>query len=182
MAEMGLLVDHEPLDLMEHRRVGLVRIAAIDAARRDDAQRRLLREHGADLHRARMGAQHRARAVGPGREIERVVVLPRRVLGRNVERGEIVEVGLDVRTFGDRKAHIGEDLGDLVGHLADGMDAPLGKRAFAHRKRDIGVLCGELPGRRGLGELLPLGLERLADACLQAVDDLAVGLALIRRK
>ena len=43
MAEMGLLVDDETLDLMEHRRVGLVAIAAIDASRRDDAERRLLR-------------------------------------------------------------------------------------------------------------------------------------------
>ena len=75
-----------------------------------------------------MGAQHGARAVGRFREIERVVVLPRRMLGRNVERGEIVEVGLDVGTLGDREAHIGEDLGDLVGHLADRMDAALGER------------------------------------------------------
>ena len=110
------------------------------------------------------------------------MVLPRRMLGRDVERVEVVEVGLDVRPLGNREAHIGEDLGDLVGHLAHGVDAALGKRSFAHRKRDVGVLGGELPGRRGFGELLPLGLERLADACLQAVDDLAVGLALILRK
>ncbi len=129
-----------------------------------------------------MGAQHRAGTVGSRREIERVVILPRRMLGRDVERGEVVEVGLNIRPLGNREAHIGEDLGDLVGHLAHGVDAALGKRPFAHRKRDIGVLCGELPGRRGLGEFLPLGLERLAYACLQAVDDLAVGLALIRRK
>ena len=108
--EMGLLVDGQSLDLMEHRRVGLVRVAAIDAARRDDAERRLLLQHGADLHRARMRAKHWARAVGTRRQIEGVVVLPRRMLGRDVERGEIVEVGLDVGALGDREAHIGEDL------------------------------------------------------------------------
>jgi hypothetical protein len=54
MPEMGFLVDGEPFDLMEHRRMGLVRVAAINASRRDDAKRRLLLKHGADLHRARM--------------------------------------------------------------------------------------------------------------------------------
>ena len=43
VAEMRALVDHQPLDLMEHRRVGLVGVDAIGAARDDDADRRLLR-------------------------------------------------------------------------------------------------------------------------------------------
>ena len=60
VAHMGLLVDHQRLDLVEHRRVCLVTVAAIDAARRDDADRRFLRQHGADLHGAGMGAQDEA--------------------------------------------------------------------------------------------------------------------------
>src|SRR5437016_12228238 len=39
VAEMRALVDDEALDLMKHRRVGLVGIAAIGAARDDDANR-----------------------------------------------------------------------------------------------------------------------------------------------
>src|SRR5947209_18113151 len=42
MAEMGAAVDHQPLDLMELRRVRLVRVDAIRAPRTDDADRRLL--------------------------------------------------------------------------------------------------------------------------------------------
>jgi hypothetical protein len=42
VSQMGALVDDEALDLVEHRRVGLVVVAAEDAARRDDADRRLL--------------------------------------------------------------------------------------------------------------------------------------------
>ncbi len=61
---MRLLVDDQALDLVEHRRVGLIGVVAEGAARHDDADRRLLRQHGADLHRARMGAQHHARAIG----------------------------------------------------------------------------------------------------------------------
>ena len=136
-------------------------------------------QHGADLHRARMRAQHWPRAVGRFREIERVVILPRRMLGRNVERGEIVEVGLDVRAFGDREAHIGEDLGDLVGDLAHGMDAPLGERPFAHRQRDVGALCRELARAAPHWP----SASRLASSAaptpvLEAVDRLAEALAL----
>src|SRR5690242_13838123 len=39
--EAGGLVDQQALDLVEHRRVGLVRIAAVDLARGDDPDRRL---------------------------------------------------------------------------------------------------------------------------------------------
>ena len=144
---MRRLVDHEALDLVEHRRVRRVAVAAVDAARRDDADRRLLRHHGADLHRARVRAQHQPRAVGLRREIEGVVLLPRGVLGRDVELGEVEVVGLDVRPFGDGEAHVGEDLDDLVEHLADGMDAAAGERAEPHGQRDVGLL-GLRAGRR----------------------------------
>ena len=41
MAEMRLLVDDQALDLVEHRRVGLIEIVAEGAPRHDDADRRL---------------------------------------------------------------------------------------------------------------------------------------------
>src|SRR5262249_21293744 len=47
MTHMGLLVDHQRFNLMKLWRVRLVAVAAIDAARRDNSDRRLLREHGA---------------------------------------------------------------------------------------------------------------------------------------
>ena len=67
-------------------------------------------------------------------------------------------------TFGDREAHIGEDLGDLVHHLADRMDAALGQRALAHRQRDVGAFLRQLLSRRRLRQLPPPRFERLADA------------------
>ena len=57
VGETDVLVDHQPFDLMEHRRVGHVGIAAIDPARGDQAQRRRLRPHRPDLHRRGVGAQ-----------------------------------------------------------------------------------------------------------------------------
>src|SRR5215467_11254508 len=49
MAEVGALVDDEPLELVKHGRVGLIAVAAIGAAGNDDPDRRLLRQHGPDL-------------------------------------------------------------------------------------------------------------------------------------
>ena len=51
VAEMRAFVDDKALDLVEHRRVRLVAVAAIGAAGADDADRRLLRQHRAHLHR-----------------------------------------------------------------------------------------------------------------------------------
>ena len=119
---------------------------------------------------------------GASREIEGIVVLPRRMLGRNVQRGEIVEVGLDVGTLGDRESHIGEDLGDLVGHLAHRMNAALGERPEPNREGDVGALERELLDGRRLGQLGASCLERLADGGLQAIHHLAIGLALFRRQ
>jgi hypothetical protein len=40
-----------------------------------------------------------------------------------IQLGEVVVVGFDVRPFGDGETHVGEDRGELVDHLADRMDA-----------------------------------------------------------
>ena len=61
-------------------------------------------------------------------QIEGVVHLPRRMLGRDVERVEVVQVVLDVRALGDGEAHVAEDRDDLLDGLADRMDAALGAR------------------------------------------------------
>ena len=51
-------IDHERLELVEHEQVRLIdRVRAIDAARDDDADRRLLRFHHANLNRAGLGAE-----------------------------------------------------------------------------------------------------------------------------
>ena len=71
------------------------------------------------------------------------MLLPRRMLGRNVELGEVEIVGLDVGTFGDGEAHVGEDLDAFVVDLADGMDAASATGAEPNRQRDVGALAGE---------------------------------------
>ena len=92
MAHVRAPVDHQALDLVEHRRVGGVAVAAIGAARCDDPKGRLVRHHVAHLDGRGMGAQHQRLAGLGGLEEERVVHLPSWMLGREVECGEIVEV------------------------------------------------------------------------------------------
>lgn len=58
VTHMDTLLDDEPFDLMEHRRVGCVPVIAIDAAGHENADRRLFFHHRAHLHGAGMGAEH----------------------------------------------------------------------------------------------------------------------------
>ena len=97
-----------------------------------------------------------------GCEEEGVVHLARRVAGREVELGEVVVVALDVRPFGDREAHVGEDGDDLVRHLADRMDAAGLDRGRPHRQGHVERLALELGFERGLLQHAAAGGERLA--------------------
>ena len=118
---MNRLVDHQAFDLVEHRRVGRVPVFPVDAARSDHADRRLVRQHRAHLDGRGVRAQKLAAAVGGGLHEEGVVHLARGVARREVERGKVVEVVLDVRTFGDGETHVGEDRGEFLEHLHHGM-------------------------------------------------------------
>ena len=183
---MDALVDDQALDLMEHRRVRRVAVRPIDAARRDHAQRRAARigfdhvQHRADLHRRGVGAQqHLALFCTAIREIERVVHRPRRMALGHVERGEVVPVVLDLGPGGDGEAHVGEDLGQFVHHLADRMDRTA--RGLGRGQRQVDPLARQPRlERRALERRLALG-QRSGHAFAQAVYPGALVLPLLRR-
>ncbi len=181
VADMGLFIDYQPLDLVEHRGVGLVGIVAIGAPGNDHADRRLLRRHGADLDRAGMGAQHLARAGRIRLHEEGIVHFPRGMPLGEVERGEIQVIRLDIGTFRDGKTHIGEDRGQFVDDLADRMDAPARLGSLAHRQGDVDPLGGKASFERRSGERLAADIDRLLDGVAQPVDHGALRLALLRR-
>ncbi len=95
-------------------------------------------QHGAHLHRRGVGAQNMARAVGLLGDIKRVVHLPRGMIGRDVELGEIVIVEFDVGTLGNGEAEIGEDRGYFVQHLAHRVDGASG--LGTHGQGDVDAL------------------------------------------
>src|SRR3546814_19079091 len=103
MAQIDALVDDKAFDLMEHRRMRRVTVGTINPARRDDANRRFLPGHRADLHGRSMSAQQHAMPVALVREIECVVHSTRGLGLRDVKRTEIVPVILNLR---DRRSEL----------------------------------------------------------------------------
>jgi hypothetical protein len=114
---------------------------------------------------------------------------------RHVEGGEVVPVVLDLRPGGDGEAEVGENLGQLVHHLADRVDRALGhfgrgqgkvECLGCHALLEFGSFHLRLAGGKRVGHglaqrldcgrlLLPLfgrhcaqGLEQRGDAALLA--------------
>jgi hypothetical protein len=172
---------YEALDLVKLRRVGGVGIDAVGAARTDDADRRLLGQHGAHLHRRGVGTQQHARAVFFRIEEEGVVHLAGRMALGEIQFCKIVVVGLDIRTFGDGESHVGEDRGQFIHHLAERMDPALLGGGFAQWQRDVDGLRGQ-PGveRCGFQDVAARG-QRLGDGVLGEIDRRTLRLAFVRR-
>ena len=143
MPQMNALVDDKPLNLMEHRRVRRIAVAAIHTARRDDANGWLLRGHSADLDRRCVRAQNHFLAIPRHMvgEVKSIMHCTRRMRLRNIERSEIVPVVFNFWPFGHSKSHIGENLCQLVHDLAYGV---YGSAWYFWRgQRHIDALAGE---------------------------------------
>src|SRR5260370_25093433 len=90
------------------------------------------------------------------------------MLGRDVERGEMVELVLDVRAFRAGEAHLAEDGDDLVDGLAQRMDAALG--LGAHRERHVDALPRELLAQRLVLEPARGVADRRLDVVLEQIE------------
>ena len=117
-----------------------------------------------------------AHAVRLRRDIESVLHLARRMVGRNVQLGEIVIVEFHIRAFGDAKAKVGEDRDHFVQNLADGMDTA-GILA-AGGQRDVQRFRHKARIQRRIGQLALALRDRLGDGVFQAVELWALHLAL----
>ena len=172
--ERDAAVDHQPLHLMEHRRMRCVMVGAPGAARRDDADRRLALQHGANLQRAGLGAQDDLvpLRVAAG-QVEGVLVLARGVMLGDVEGREIVPVALDVGAVDDRKTHRAEDRGQLLDGAVDGVDGALpgtGRGMRARWQRHVDAL-GREPGVQGRRlQHRTASVERAFHGGLQRID------------
>src|SRR6266581_3655200 len=166
IGEAHRLVDPKTLHLVEHRRVGRVRIDAVHPARRDDLERRLVMLHVAHLDRRGVRAQKQAL---PGAlQIERVVHRTRGVVLRLIERSEVVEVGLDLGTVRhvepDRAKKLLDALERACRRVQAAADWAVPRQSHVQR------LFGEPRIELGAGQRLAAGSERRLDPVLGGID------------
>ena len=126
---MNTIGNHQTLALVKHRGVGGIMVRPIGTSRNNDPHRRFGGLHRPHLHRRCMGAQHLAPALGIGRQIEGIMLLACRVFLGNVECGEIIVIGLNVRTLGNGEPHLGKDCDNFFNGAGQRMQAGLRMRA-----------------------------------------------------
>ena len=155
----------------ERRRVrGIEEIASIHLPRREHAHRRLVLLQRADLHRRRMRAQQRVLS-----EVQRVMQLHRRMIGREVERSEVIPLRFGFRTEGDGKSELTEDLADFVDHERDRVQRASPHATRRHRRIE----------RRGAGDRrlsCHEHVERLVNVLLERIERSAGGTPILGRQ
>ena len=122
VGEAHVFTHHESLDLMEHGGMGLVGVAPVDTAGRDDPERRLAGLHDPYLHRRGVSAQQ-----PPVGKVERVLHGSRGMVRGNVERFEVVIVVLEFGSFHDLESDRAKQRRDSLEGAGDRMQtaAPL---------------------------------------------------------
>src|SRR5229473_1759135 len=111
-------VDHEAFDLAEHRRGAHAEfVAPVAISGAYDGERGFARLHHTDLSVRGVRTQEQA-----ARQEEGVLHLTRGMVGREVERAEVMEVVLDVLRRHDFETHRGED----VEHPFEALRIPRG--------------------------------------------------------
>ncbi|MCY1236890.1 hypothetical protein D9M72_495650 [compost metagenome] len=170
--------------------MGSIGIHAVGLARNNDANRfvtaflvtdgsELL--HRVHLHRRGMRAQKFALALLVCIEEERVMHFARRMAFREVQRREIVIIGFDIRTFGDRETHIRKDRGDFIDNLRNRVNAAARCSAFTNRQSHVDLFALKARGNRLLAQLCFALSQCFGDAVLQTIDRRSLRLTLFWR-
>ena len=114
-----------------------------------------------------MGPQHFTVSIRIRMQVKSVVHLTCRMLFRDIQRREIVEIGFQIGPFGNIEAKGRENFGNFIHNLADGMQTAF--CPFAHRKTDINRFIGQSLVQRGLLKGEPAGGDGLCHIFLEAV-------------
>ncbi len=155
--------------------MGLIVVVTIDAARRDNTDRRLLVFHGADLHAGGLRTQQAS-----GIEPESVVVSARRMVTRNIQRIEVVVIVFDFRARRHGKAELTEETFNTVDGASNRMQAAVFNAAT--RQRDVNGLCGQTRIQRCAFQFSFTRVQRLLHLLFRLVDDRTGCRTLFRRQ
>ena len=85
----------------------------------------------------------------------------------NVQRIEVVPIGIDARPFGHGKPHFSKDRGHLFAHLADRVNRALA--GMARRQGDIQPLTAQPFIKGGIAKSRLFGHQRAVDLILERV-------------
>src|SRR5215813_5733756 len=176
VAERDAAVYKQPFDLVEHRIMrGVGRVAAEDSSGRGHAQRRAALLHRVNLHRRGLRTQRQ-----PLVDVERVLRAARRVIGRYVQRVEVVEVGLYFRPVLDLVAHRDEDVFDLLPQQS--YRVKVAPPNASSGQRHVNALSGQLLGLSFRGETGLQFFDLGFDVIFQFVEPLPCHATLFGRK
>src|SRR5215208_838369 len=123
VGEGETLVYRQALNLVEHRGVGRVRVAPVDSPRANHIDGRLVGKHRPDLDRRGVSPQDQALVQEEGGLHPAC-----RVARGDVERREVVVVGLDLWPLGHAIAHAHEEVHHVIYDPHRGMQVTLRKR------------------------------------------------------
>jgi hypothetical protein len=185
VGKADVLANPQPFDLMEHRRMGGVRIDAIDAARRDDAdfRHRFRVQHiwlrapacsapGSGWYACAAGCPRPPCRLRP-EQVEGVVHRTRRVILRRIQCCEILEVGFDFRAVGDFETDRAEQRFDAFQGARDRVQSAA---VFAAAGQgDVERFFGQPGFKRQMPDGFAASVERRLDGFLGAVDCCAGG-------
>ena len=143
------------------------RVGPVHAPGHHHVDRRLLELHRAHLHRRGVGAQQHALG-----QVEGVLGQPRRVLGRMVERGEVVVVELDLGALEHREAEPHEDVLHPAPDLRDQVEVAHRERRVAG-ERHVDAVLGEPALKLRRAQLRVPGLDQPLERPAHLVGPLA---------
>ena len=147
--------------------MGRIVVDAEHVARSNHAERRLVRFHVVDLRAGGMRTQHHLVV-----HVERVLHVAARVVGRRIERLEVVPVRLDVATEVHLETHLAEEVDNLFAHVVKRMRAA--RRNACTRERGIYKAAFQLLLEGSLVRGLDSLVDCLGDGDLKFVHELAV--------
>ena len=170
---MNAAIDEKSFGLMKdgrfaHRDL----IAPVDAAARQHSQRRLPTLHRSNLHVRGVRAQQELIDI----EKERVLHVARGMIGREIERLEVVPIRFHFGPRIERVAHLQENLLELAPNDRDRMQVTEGREAGGE-----GDVEGPLAHLFLRGDLRGFFVERRFDAIAQLVQRIADGSLLFFR-
>ena len=146
---------------------------AIDGAGSNDANRRLVVFHHAELGIGSMRAEKHVFS-----DVECVLHVASRVIGWEIQSFVVVVIAVDVRTVLNRKTHTGEDGEDMIHHFADGVC--IAKGVLPARKGSIDFFIGDAMGDFCLHEAGKRLFAERAELYLEVVDLFAKERSLFR--